>query len=751
MKFFLFSFIFLLALPLSYSQVNSSEDSDELDEIIFDVGEDFFDDEEEIEALDERKAKSQPPAKERLRPKSIEKVMTKKVLKKPAPKIKNVAKDKKTITVDEFDVGEEEKEMLELAKNIGNKLSHDEWNEIARTTPHSTYKIVKDDTLWSISKSLFGTGFYYSKIWSLNPYITNPHQIEPGMVLAFSSGSEQSTPQIKLGDFSSPSEQTASDADTGVVVTKTGKGYSREILAQFADEGYPNWLDERKELIEKGYYVESASGFSYDDLQALSSLNLVKEYKNYDPPKSKFTIERPHTFDSSGFDKSSIIRKEIKSGFYLNTSLVTNIVQDFGEIESGITPAMILGLHDIVYVRFDPQVTITPGDKFSIYEAGGIVEHDFSEREGYRYTIKGDILVKEKKNDLWESEVIKVSGVIERGDRLTTYTPSIEKILTTYNQKRIEAIIIAGFEEGKSLFSQGDVVYLDRGRADGVELGNIFNVYSFMDRSTNEAITEDPTYKIGELAVISLSDDFATAIIQQGSHEISLGQLVVGKTLEQAMREKGEIEGKTPEKLNKIEQKALEELDVQLDLDDVGSELKKEADKIELTEDEIEELQRQEREKSFIKEHESDRQELDRLEQEVEQAQGLLDEVSEDQNKQLEQEDLERLEENLERPGPDAFESLDEIEDEVGKKYLDEDINAKSNPYGLTEFDLEEVDELLNTIPEDDEREDDSGQGTESSLGEIEGFEDLEDLEGPEEEIQGPAEDLEQGEEIQEN
>ena len=28
---------------------------------------------------------------------------------------------------------------------------------------------------------------------------------------------------------------------------------------------------------------------------------------------------------------------------------------------------------------------------------------------------------------------------------------------------------------------------------------------------------------------------------------------------------------------------------------------------------------------------------------------------------------------------------------------MEEDLNSKDNPYGLTEFDLEEIDELLNT------------------------------------------------------
>ena len=94
---------------------------------------------------------------------------------------------RRPIKISEFDIGEEEKELLELAKKIAHKIPQDEWNEMAQPT-RGSYKVVLNDTLWSISKSLFGTGFFYSKIWSLNPYITNPHQIEPGMVLTFSLG-----------------------------------------------------------------------------------------------------------------------------------------------------------------------------------------------------------------------------------------------------------------------------------------------------------------------------------------------------------------------------------------------------------------------------------------------------------------------------------------------------------------------------------------------------------------------------------
>ena len=41
--------------------------------------------------------------------------------------------------------------------------------------------------------------------------------------------------------------------------------------------------------------------------------------------------------------------------------------------------------------------------------------------------------------------------------------------------------------------------------------------------------------------------------------------------------------------------------------------------------------------------------------------------------------------------------SLEDIESNFGKKFMDQKLNSKDNPFGLTEFDVEEIDELLNS------------------------------------------------------
>ena len=119
----------------------------------------------------------------------------------------------------------------------------------------------------------------------------------------------------------------------------------------------------------------------------------------------------------------------------------------------------------------------------------------------------------------------------------------------------------------------GDVIYLDRGRADGVEIGNVFEVYSFYDRGTGKRISKDPTYKIGELTVISMTDDFATALVTNSSDEINLGYLAFSKSSFDAAKDSAL--GKLGKSQTTTSLDSLENLDVEVGLDDLSAEVLK--------------------------------------------------------------------------------------------------------------------------------------------------------------------------------
>ena len=584
-----------------------------------------------------------------------------------------------------FDVGREERDLLAVAHNIQGQISDNEWNEVATAAKVDSYTVVKDEWLFKISKRIFGSGYFYPKIWSINSYITNPHFIEPGMVLSFTTGSGSNPPQVKLGEFSN----TELNATPGSI----GTGNVGD-LANFGEDAKPKWLEEKNDLANQGVYFQYASEETMDDLNQAGAEALNREYENYEPPLSEFDVIIPSNYDKSGFDKNSKILYSYKEGFYLSTFVSTNIVQDFGEITNGPDENIYFTIGDSAYVKFDESVNALPGDKFSVYSSMGKAATKNSDREGYKYAVVGQIKLISKVRDKWQVEFIEVAGTPQRGDRVTTYTPKLDRITTTFNSRLIEAAILSTFLPKQTLLGFGDVVYLDRGRADGVEMGNVFEVYGFKDRLLNENITDQPTYKMGELTVITLTDNFATVVVTKTIRDFYTGDIAITKTKEARLREKNAKNATSQIKKELMGGKALEELDVELNLDNLNDDLLKQADKIQLTEDELSELERQEREKSVIKDSEKDLKALERLENEIEQAETILKDAKLDEDKLLENENLNDIEK---KQGNIDQDSLDDIEENMGKRYMDEDLNSKDNPYGLNEFDVEEVDELLNT------------------------------------------------------
>ena len=86
------------------------------------------------------------------------------------------------------------------------------------TAPGEVHTVVRGDTLWDLSQHYLGNPWYWPKVWSFNPEISNPHWIYPGNNVRFFPGGEEAPTQVESGegppDVSAPTEIAEGNPDT---------------------------------------------------------------------------------------------------------------------------------------------------------------------------------------------------------------------------------------------------------------------------------------------------------------------------------------------------------------------------------------------------------------------------------------------------------------------------------------------------------------------------------------------------------
>lgn len=94
-----------------------------------------------------------------------------------------------------------------------NKVPDKLWDALIDKVDEESYTVQKGDSLWDLSKTFFGDGFYWSKLWSVNKTISNPHIINLGDKIHFIFAGD-GPPSIHVGDKGGKMTLTSSDIQT---------------------------------------------------------------------------------------------------------------------------------------------------------------------------------------------------------------------------------------------------------------------------------------------------------------------------------------------------------------------------------------------------------------------------------------------------------------------------------------------------------------------------------------------------------
>ena len=185
---------------------------------------------------------------------------------------------------------------------------------------------------------------------------------------------------------------------------------------------------------------------------------------------------------------------------------------------------MILGWResDILYLKLVHPREAAIGDLFTIYKKVHKVFHPRTkEYMGYMINMAGVVRVIENDSPLTMVQIIRAYSPVSPGDPVMRFVPpSLEESASEVHVSTdIEGLIIdLQSDKNMSLVGQGNVVYLDRGRADGIHEGDRLEVFRIGGPL--------PRRKIGEVKVISCEDRTATAIIARATSRVFVGDRV---------------------------------------------------------------------------------------------------------------------------------------------------------------------------------------------------------------------------------
>lgn len=180
---------------------------------------------------------------------------------------------------------------------------------------------------------------------------------------------------------------------------------------------------------------------------------------------------------------------------------------------------MLLGKHDVFYLQLDHPSDVVVGDLFTVYRRVRKVFHPVTKEYLGFATIRLAVArVTAVDHRLTTVEAIRNYGTIAPGDlvmRFSAPAPGGESEHSAAGADIRGMIVELQADKTMTLVSQADVVYLDRGREDGLKVG------SFMDIYRHSAGL--PSRKIGQLKIVSTEDRTATAKVVRANTRIIKG------------------------------------------------------------------------------------------------------------------------------------------------------------------------------------------------------------------------------------
>ena len=407
--------------------------------------------------------------------------------------------------------GQEER-VYEIYKKYYDKpISNEAWGRLVSNRKGEIYNVQKGDNLWNLSRTFFGDGYYWTKLWSVNKF-SNPHEIAVNSQIQFFRGTEQIPAEIKTTDISKSSEP--------VVLKNETKNEPQKKLPRLFVEDSP---EKQTEVFFPT--LEDQGAFSEKNKQQQSNIDsslLEKIPPPRTPPQPLGKI--PPTFPTwyPGYNYKEVrleiskqnsalenVRKEKFQDYYLDRKGFDSI----GEIQSLETVSLSSKNFPLVFLKIVKGPELPKGESFLAVESQGAI---YSQSSLETIKVYGELeivkLLEKRKNfDFYQARIKNALSPLKKG--LLLVSKALETVSFEDESSDLSSVfgvkILGGPKDRIGvIFAEQSTVYLDAGTSQGLTAGSVLQFYP---NSKNKNL--NPLLPSGRIRLTEVGDGISLGVV----------------------------------------------------------------------------------------------------------------------------------------------------------------------------------------------------------------------------------------------
>jgi len=364
------------------------------------------------------------------------------------------------------------------------------------TEQQSTYTIRQGDTLWDIANTSYRDPFLWPLIWKSNPSISDPDLIYPGTALIIPSLAPVERAMSAPVETTPVQEKVVQEKDV-----EKGEPAASAAAPSAASATVPQ--------------EETTASFLFRQRPSESAAPSA--------PAAGSKVILPEDTVKPIFDKYAILR----AGFISEEPSQDYLEGSVDDKAKGSQSGNLVSVDQEVYIVVRSRETVNPGDRFIIYEEIHKVKHPVTGKYfGRLYKVNGVLSVteaKDKDKGVYLARITMSFDAAVRGNLLAPYQePSLIYPSAQQQAKNLTGHILEVTDQ-QSIVAQTYVVFLDKGKEDGVDPGDRFTVMSEPSPQTG---VRRP---IAEVQAYVVKARTATAIVRKSADVVSKGYPFVFK------------------------------------------------------------------------------------------------------------------------------------------------------------------------------------------------------------------------------